>query len=182
MKSLAFVVRLCCLLNRFLGQVFSWLTLGIVLVCFTVVVMRYVFSTGSVLMQDLYVWMNGVMFMGIAGYTLLREGHVRVDVFYRTAPVKRKAAIDLFGCLVFLFPFIITISLYAFPYVARSWRFMEGSSNYGGMPGLYVVKTFIIIFAVVVGIQALAMIGRSILVLSNREELVPEDYRYGENT
>jgi TRAP-type mannitol/chloroaromatic compound transport system permease small subunit len=180
MKSLAFAVRLCCLLNRFLGQVFSWLTLGIVLVCFTVVVMRYVFSTGSVLMQDLYVWMNGVMFMGIAGFTLLKEGHVRVDLFYRTASFKRKAISDLIGCLVFLFPFVISISLYAFPYVARSWQFMEGSANYGGMPGLYVVKSFIIVFAVVVGIQALAMMGRSILVLANRMDLVPEDYRYRE--
>jgi TRAP-type mannitol/chloroaromatic compound transport system permease small subunit len=157
MKSLAFAVRLCCLLNRFLGQVFSWLTLGIVLVCFTVVVMRYVFSAGSILMQDLYVWMNGVMFMGIAGYTLLKEGHVRVDIFYRTASFKHKAKVDLLGCLVFLFPFIITITIYALPYVARSWRFMEGSANYGGMPGLYVVKSFILVFAFVVGIQGLAM-------------------------
>lgn len=180
MQNLALAVRLLCQINRLIGQVFSWLTLGIVLVCFSVVVLRYVFSVGFVWLQDLYVWMNGVMFMGLAGFTLLREGHVRVDIFYRTAPIKRRAAIDLFGCLVFVAPFVYVIVAYSWPYVMRSWQFMEGSANYGGMPGLYVVKSFILVFAAVVSIQAFAMIGRSILVLADRHDLVPADYRYEE--
>jgi TRAP-type mannitol/chloroaromatic compound transport system permease small subunit len=157
------------------------LSLGIVLVCFTVVVLRYVFSMGFVWMQDLYVWMNGVMFMGIAGYTLLKEGHVRVDIFYRTAPFKRRAWVDIIGCVAFIAPFIYVIVSYLTPYVQRSWRFQEGSPNFGGMEGFFVVKTFILVFAAVIAIQALAMIGRSILTLANRDDLVPEDYRYKEN-
>lgn len=180
MKNLALAVRFLCQINQFLGQLFSWFTLGIVLVCFTVVVLRYAFGMGFVWLQDLYVWLNGVMFMGIAGFTLLREGHVRVDIFYRTASEKRKALVDLFGCLIFIFPFILTIISFSWPFVRRSWSFMEGSANYGGMPGLYVVKTFIIVFAVVIGLQGLAMAGRSILILANRSELVPEIYRYKE--
>lgn len=180
MQNLALAVRLLCQINRLIGQLFSWLTLGIVVVCFSVVVLRYVFSVGFVWLQDLYVWMNGVMFMGLAGFTLLREGHVRVDIFYRTAPIKRRAAIDLFGCLVFIFPFVYVVVAYSWPYVMRSWRFMEGSANYGGMPGLFVVKSFILVFAAVVTIQAIAMIGRSILVLKDRHDLVPDDYRYEE--
>lgn len=180
MQNLALAVRFLCQINRLIGQLFSWLTLAIVLVCFTVVVLRYVFSIGFVWMQDLYVWMNGIMFMGIAGFTLLREGHVRVDIFYRTASIKRRAIVDLFGCFIFVFPFMTVIVSYAWPYVKRSWTFMEGSANYGGMPGLYVLKSFIIVFAVVITIQALAMVGRSILVLASREDLVPSDYRYEE--
>ncbi|WP_108124987.1 TRAP transporter small permease subunit [Saccharospirillum mangrovi] len=181
MKYLALMVRSLCHLNRLLGQVFSWFTLAIVLVCFTVVVLRYIFSIGFVWMQDLYVWLNGAMFMGIAGYTLLREGHVRVDVFYRTAPKTRRAWIDIGGALIFITPFIFTIVHYSTPYVLRSWSFMEGSSNYGGMPGLYVMKSFILVFAAVIALQGLAMIGRSILVLKQREDLIPEDYRYEEH-
>ncbi|KGK42986.1 C4-dicarboxylate ABC transporter permease [Nitrincola sp. A-D6] len=180
MKMLSLLIRLICRINLILGHVFSWFSLGIVLVCFTVVVMRYFFSSGSVWMQDLYVWLNGMMFMGIAGFTLLQNGHVRVDIFYRPAGIRRKALVDMIGAIVFIAPFLYIISVYSFPYVQRSWRFMEGSANFGGMQGLYVVKSFILVFVAVVALQALAMVMRSILILSNNEALVPESYRYKE--
>lgn len=64
------------------------------------------------------------------------------------------------------------------PYVQRSWRLMENSANVGGMPGLYVLKTFILVFVALVALQGLAMAIRSILVLAKREDLIPEDFRY----
>lgn len=178
MQALALIVRLISGINRVLGQVFSWLTLAIVLVCFSVVVLRYVFGTGFIWLQDLYVWMNGVMFTGIAGYTLLKNGHVRVDIFYRKATVRFKAWIDLVGFGIFMVPFSSVLLFWSLPYVERSWRFMEGSRNMGGMPGLYVVKSFVLVFAAVILLQGLAMALRSILVLANREELLPPSLRY----
>lgn len=178
MRILSLLIRAICRFNQALGYIFSWFTLGIVLICFTVVVLRYFFSTGFVWMQDLFVWLNGIMFMGIAGYTLMQGQHVRVDIFYRPATVKRKALIDLIGSFIFIGPFVYTIILFALPYVRRSWRLLEGSANYGGMPGLYIVKSFIIVFAVVIALQAIAMVCRSILILRNREDLVPEYYQY----
>lgn len=180
MKALAFIVRFLSGINQIIGQVFSWLTLGIVLVCFTVVVMRYVFSAGFVWMQDLYVWMNAVMFTGIAGYTLLKNGHVRVDIFYRKASARFKAWVDLIGFFIFMVPFSAVLLYWSWPYVQRSWNFMEGSRNIGGMPGLYVIKSFVIVFAVVILLQGLAMALRSVLVLANREELLPPSMRYEE--
>jgi TRAP-type mannitol/chloroaromatic compound transport system permease small subunit len=178
MQLLSLLVRLICRINIILGHFFSWFSLGIVLVCFTVVVLRYFFSTGFVWMQDLYVWLNGMMFMGIAGFTLFQNGHVRVDVFYRPASIRRKAWVDLIGCILFVAPFLYILTTYSLPYVQRSWRFMEGSSNFGGMPGLYVVKSFLLVFVVVIALQAVAMVMRSILILTKNEELVPENYRY----
>ena len=178
MRVLALLVRVICGLNTVLGYLFSWFSLGIVLVCFTVVVLRYAFSMGFVWMQDLYVWMNALMFTGIAGFTLLRNGHVRVDVFYRPASTRRKAMVDLFGSLFFIGPFVYVIVSWSLPYVQRSWRFMESSQNMGGMPGLYVVKSFILVFAAVIALQAVAMALRSILVLTNNEELLPDSLRY----
>jgi TRAP-type mannitol/chloroaromatic compound transport system permease small subunit len=64
------------------------------------------------------------------------------------------------------------------PYVQRSWRILENSANIGGMPGLYVLKTFIVVFGVLVILQGLAMLIRSALVLTNREDLIPANYRY----
>jgi len=176
--SVARIVTAICALNGFLGYVFSWFTLGIVLVCFLVVVLRYAFATSFVWMQDLYVWMNGAMFTGIAGYVLMRNGHVRVDIFYRPWSVRRKAWLDLIGFFVFLAPFAVTVLVWSWTYVQRSWRFTESSMNVGGMPGLFVVKSFILLFAVVILLQGFAMVLRSILVLNGREELLPNDLRY----
>lgn len=178
MRAIALIITAISSVNALLGRVFSWFTLGIVVVCFTVVALRYAFSTGFVWMQDLYVWMNGIMFTGIAGYVLMKEGHVRVDIFYRPAELRRKAWIDLIGTTVFLAPFTYVVVIYSWAYVSRSWRFGETSGNIGGLPGLYILKSFIIVFAVVVALQGLAMALRSILVIMNREDLLPPALRY----
>jgi TRAP-type mannitol/chloroaromatic compound transport system permease small subunit len=178
LQFLALSVRAISAFNRVVGEVLSWLALGIVLVCFAVVVQRYFFHTTQLWMQDLYVWLSGAMFTGVAAYALMRDQHVRVDIFYRPWPIRRKAIADLIGTLVFLIPYVIVITLYAWPFVARSWRLYEGSANVGGMPGLFILKSFIIVFTVTIGLQGLAIIARSILVLSGREELLPEALRY----
>lgn len=178
MRALASVVRAICALNTLLGRIFAFASLAVVLICFVVVVMRYAFSTGSVPLQDLYVWLNGMMFMGIAGYTLMRDGHVRVDIFYREAAVRTRALVDLFGCVVFVAPFVWVVVRWGWPYVERSWALGEGSANYGGMQGLYVLKSFLFVFAAVIALQAVAMALRSILVLAGREDLLPDYYRY----
>jgi TRAP-type mannitol/chloroaromatic compound transport system permease small subunit len=178
MRFLALVVRAISGLNSAIGNSLSWLSLAIVLVCFTVVLQRYIFSFSLIWMQDLYVWLNGAMFMGVAGFALMRGDHVRVDIFYRPATTRRKAMVDLFGVLVFLLPFCAVVTYYSWNYVMRSWRIAEGSANFGGMPGLYILKTFIFVFAALVALQGIAMAARSILVLAEREHLLPARLRY----
>lgn len=178
MGALAAFVRAVGGLNWLIGQILSWLALACVLVCFTVVVQRYFFHVSTLWMQDLYVWLAGAMFTGVAGFALLRQDHVRVDIFYRPAPVRRKAISDLIGVVLFLIPFMVVVWTYTFPAVRRSWSFFEASSNIGGMPGLFILKTFILVFAVLVGLQGLAMGARSILVLAGKEELLPVSMRY----
>ncbi|KKB07541.1 TRAP transporter small permease subunit [Devosia chinhatensis] len=178
MQGLAALVRGISAINWLVGQVLSWLALVCVLVCFAVVVQRYFFHTSTLWMQDLYVWVSGAMFTGVAGFALLRQDHVRVDIFYRPSSVRRKAIADLVGVILFLIPFMVVVWLYTFPAVRRSWGFYEASANIGGMPGLFILKTFILVFAVLVGLQGLAMAARSILVLSGKEELLPPTLRY----
>ena len=165
-------------LNKAIGLVFSWAALGIVLVCFSVVFERYMFGHTRLWAQDLYVWLNGAMFTGVAAFALLRGDHVRVDIFYRPASPRRKAICDLIGVLVFLLPFMYIVYTYSLGFVQRSWRLLEHSANVGGMQGLFILKSFIIVFAVLVALQGISMALRSILVLSNRNDLIPEDYRY----
>ena len=182
MTALSYLMRLINLINRLMGNIFMWLAVTIVLVCFWVVVERYVFSTTRLWMQDLYPWMNGVMFTAVAGYALYRNDHVRVDIFYRPASTLRKAWLDLLGVCIFLMPFAWVVWTYCFNFVQRSIGLMEASSNPGGMPGLWFLKSFILVFAVVIGLQGIAMAIRSILIIAGREDLVPSDYRYNYDT
>ena len=70
MRTIATIIRAISGLNRLVGNLFAWLSLGIVLVCFTVVIQRYALGTSHVWMQDLYVWLNGAMFTAVAGFAL----------------------------------------------------------------------------------------------------------------
>ncbi len=178
MTLIAAVIRLICALNVFVGRACAWLSLGVVLVCFTVVVQRYVFAISYVWMQDLYIWLSGAMFTAVAGFALQRDDHVRVDIFYRPAPLRRKALIDLFGVAFFLLPFTWVVYEYSTPFVVRAWSYHEASANVGGMPGLFILKSFIILFAALIALQGVAMALRSVLVLAGREALLPEKLRY----
>ena len=179
MGALAVFVRAVGGLNWLIGQALAWLALACVLVCFTVVVQRYFFHVSVLWVQDLYVWIAGAMFTGVAGFALLRDDHVRVDIFYRPASVRRKAIADLIGVFLFLLPFMYVVWTVGWTAVARSWSYYEGSSNIGGMPGLFILKSFVLVFAVLVALQGLAMAARAVLVLANREDLLPNDLRYG---
>lgn len=182
MVALSYLMRGINLLNRIIGNVFMWLAVAIVAVCFWVVIERYFFANTRLWMQDLYPWMNGVMFTAVAGYALYRNDHVRVDIFYRPASNLRKAWLDLLGVCIFLMPFAYVVWTYCFNFVQRSIRLMEASANPGGMPGLWVLKSFILVFAVVIALQGIAMAIRSILIIAGRADLVPEDYRYAYDT
>ncbi len=173
MQVIGRLAAIICVINTIVGKTVAWLSLAIVLVCFTVVVQRYVFATSYVWMQDLYIWLNGAMFTAVAGFALMRDNHVRVDIFYRPASEKKKATIDLIGVFLFLLPTMYVVWTYSLPFVKRSWKYTEGSANVGGMPGLYVLKTFILVFCVLVALQGIAMILRSVLVLAGRSDLVP---------
>lgn len=178
MRFLAGIAASICAINLFIGRTFAWLSLAIVAVCFTVVVQRYLFAVSYGWMQDLYIWLNGAMFTAVAGFALLNDDHVRVDIFYRPARMRTRALVDLIGVVLFLLPFTWVVYLYSMPFVLRAWSYHEGSANVGGMPGLFILKSFIIAFTALLALQGVAMIIRSLLVLSGRDALVPKSMRY----
>tara|TARA_R110002073_G_scaffold274570_2_gene438058 strand:- start:1366 stop:1923 length:558 start_codon:yes stop_codon:yes gene_type:complete len=178
MNGLSAIMRAITGVNRLIGVTFAWLALAIVVICFWVVVERYAFGNTRLWMQDLYPWLNGVLFTAVAAYALYHDDHVRVDIFYRPASAVTKAWMDLVGVLVFLLPFTWIVWTYSFTFVARSWGLQEGSSNPGGAPGLFLVKGFILVFAVTIALQGIAMLIRSVLIIRGREDLVPDDFRY----
>ena len=171
MKVLAELVRVIDHLNDTIGRVVAWLTLAMVLVTFSVVVFRYVFSLGWVWMQESYVWLHGIIFMLGAGYTLLHNGHVRVDIFYRPKSDEKKAWVDLLGVIFLLLPVITFAFLGSWDYVLKSWMSLEESREAGGLPGLFLLKTVIWGFCVCVALQGVSLASRSILIISKQEHL-----------
>ncbi len=160
-------------LNDTVGRTVSWLTLFMVLVQFALVLMRYVFGVGNVLIQESMWYMHGTLFMAAAGYTLLKDGHVRVDIFYRGATARRKALVDLCGVLFLLVPFCILMAWSGFPYVAASWEALEGSRETSGIPYVYLLKTVILVFVALVFLQGVSMALKSLLVLSGAPPVPP---------
>jgi len=165
MQQLARFVRGIDRLNDVIGRAVSWLTLAMVLTTFSVVVARYGFAWGRVWIQESYVWMHGAVFTLAAAYTLLHDGHVRVDIFYRPASDRFKAWINLIGAVVLLLPTVLVVLYYTIPYVQSSWVRLEMSREAGGLKGLFLYKTIIPIFCVLMALQGLSLAGRSILVL-----------------
>ncbi len=171
MDRLERFVRLVDGLNERVGRAVSWLTLAMVLVTFFVAVMRYGFAWGQVWIQESYVWMHGLVFMLGAGYTLLHQGHVRVDILYRGASLRFRAWVDLVGSLLLALPMMVTVFVVSWPYVLESWLKLESSREAGGLPGLFLLKTALLLFALLVGLQALALAMRAWLALRGRPQL-----------
>lgn len=152
-------------LNDRVGKTVSWLAITMVLLQFSVVVMRYIFGINFIAMQESVVYMHASLFMIGASYTLLHEGHVRVDIFYRDATADRQALVDLLGAVFFLLPVCAVIMWHGLPYFQQSWSMLEGSPETSGIQAVFVLKFLIVLFAGLIGLQGIAMALRSALTL-----------------
>lgn len=148
-----------------IGRITAWCCLYAVLAEFAVVVLRYALGIGSIRLQESVLYAHAALFMLAAAWTLQIDGHVRVDIFYAQARPRTRAAIDLGGALIFLLPFAAVLAKASIPYVARSWDILEGSREAGGLPFVYLLKTLIPLFALLLGLQGVAQTIRAALAL-----------------
>ena len=150
------------------GRAVAWLTLSMVVVTFVVVVLRYLFDTGWIAMQESVTYMHAVVFMLGAAYTLRHDGHVRVDIFSRRFGPRGRAMIDLAGALLLLLPVSIFIFWISWRYVADSWSVLEGSREAGGLPGVYLLKSLIILMPALLIVQGFSTVLRNLLLITGR--------------
>jgi TRAP-type mannitol/chloroaromatic compound transport system permease small subunit len=143
--------------------------LGMVLATVTVVVLRYAFDRGAIVLQESVMYMHGLAFMLGIPYALKADAHVRVDLVYGRLGPRARAAVNLAGHLLFLFPVSITIILFSYGYVASSWRILERSAEVGGIPGVFLLKTLIPLMAGLLLLQGVAEVGRALAVLRGNE-------------
>lgn len=145
-----------------IGRAVSWLTLAMVLTTFLVVVLRYVFNTGWIALQESISYMHALVFLIGASYTLKYDEHVRVDIFYRKLGDKGRAWVDLLGSLFILLPVMIFIIWISWDYIFNSWVVLEDSREAGGLAGVFLLKSVILLMAGLLILQSIALILRSL--------------------
>lgn len=155
-------------LGEWSGRAIAWLTVLMVLVQFLVVVLRYGFDLGWIGMQESVTYLHAVVFMLGAAYTLRHEGHVRVDIFYQRFGPRGRAWVDLLGTLLLLLPVCLFILITSWDYVAASWGQLESSKEPGGLPFVYLLKTLLLLMPLLLILQGVAVILKTILVLRGR--------------
>ena len=167
MNILRIIEKYIDCLNKIIGNSISWLTLIMVLVTVLVVVLRYGFSIGFIWMQESVRFMYAAVFLLCAGYTLLNDKHVRVDVLYLRMNDRNRAIVELFGNIFFLIPVCFIIFYFSWNYVINSWNQLEGSIEERGLHLVYIMKTFIWCFSIFVGLQGISNIIKSLRKITN---------------
>jgi TRAP-type mannitol/chloroaromatic compound transport system permease small subunit len=156
-------------LNEWVGRGVSWVTLLMVLVVFVDVIMRYLFNMSFVFTQELEWHLFAFVFLIGAGYTLLHDGHVRVDIIYQQVSPKTKAWINIIGVIFFLIPGCLMVIDTSLGFVADSFAVMEGSPDPGGVPYRFIIKSTITIGFSLLLLQGFSLGIHSILVLLGAE-------------
>ena len=176
MKALQTLSRRIDALNEWVGRATAWVTLGLVLVVFVDVVMRYLFKTSFVFTQELEWHLFAFIFLIGAGYTLLHDGHVRVDIIYQRLGAKGQAWVNLIGVMMLLIPGCILVLITSWKFVWNAWTIQEGSPDPGGIPLRFLVKgcipagfTLLLLQGISLGIHSLLQIAG----LETVEEVVP---------
>jgi TRAP-type mannitol/chloroaromatic compound transport system permease small subunit len=149
------------------GRVAAWTGLALVLVMAWNVLARYLLHTGSVAAQELEWHLMAPLTLLCIAFTIKHEGHVRVDIFYGRMPKRAQQIVDLFSALAILIISLIIIKL-SLAYVAQSWRIGEGSPDPGGLPHRFILKAMIPAGFVLLALQSLAWVLRTLQPLLGR--------------
>lgn len=147
-------------LNQTIGRALSFAVLALVLLQFTVVILRYVFGIGSVWMQEALIYLFASLFMLTAAYALKRDAHVRVDLWHGTASPRAKLIVDLIGTVLFLWPVAAAILFWSWRTVAQAVAIREGSAETSGIAAVWLLKVEILLFAALLALQGLATLIR----------------------
>lgn len=155
-------------ITRGIGATVSWLLIVMVLIESLIVLMRYGFDLGSIALQESVTYMHATVFLLGAAYTLQDDEHVRVDIFYRDFTPFKKAWINLCGTALILLPLSLFILWSSFAYVEQAWSIKETSGDAGGIPAVYLLKTLIPCFAILLLLQGIAEILKSLVIIFSK--------------
>lgn len=165
------IINLIDAFSEWSGRLVSWLILAMVLIVGYDVAMRYLFQTGSVALQELEWHLFALLFLLGSAYTFKHEGHVRVDIFYKSRWMndRRRAWLDLFGGIFLLLPFCLLVIISSFPFIENAFVIREASPDPGGLPWRFLLKAAIPIGFGMILLQGVAHMLRCIAFLMSKQ-------------
>ncbi len=169
MNILKKAVVVCDKINEWIGSyIVTSAVILFILVIFSNVIMRYVFNTSFVFMAELEWHVFAFIFLMGAGFTLLYDGHVRVDIFYSMMDRKKQAFINLFGVIVFLIPSCYLVLSTTIPWVIVAYKVGEVSIDPGGIPARFLLKATLPTGYFLMLIQGISLLIKSVFILMNK--------------
>jgi TRAP-type mannitol/chloroaromatic compound transport system permease small subunit len=147
------------------GKLLAWLLPLLMINTCLVVFLRYGLEQGSTYLQELSTYLHATVFMLGAGYTLKRDAHVRVDVFYRRFSARRQAWVNAIGTLVFLLPLCGYVLISSWEFVYHAWLSRAGAAAPGGIPAVYLLKALVPLMAVNLALQGVSEFCKSLATL-----------------
>ena len=145
-------------INFFFGKMSSVLILILIALVSLSVILRYIFSIGFTWLQDLYIWTHACFILFGIAYTLNKDGHVRIDILYRSFNEIRKKKINLIGSIIFGLPFCFFVITKGYDYFLRSFLISEDSKETGGLANIYILKFFIFFMGILLSIELIQKI------------------------
>jgi TRAP-type mannitol/chloroaromatic compound transport system permease small subunit len=158
----------CDTINEWIGRIFSWVIVPLVLLTVMEVIMRRFLGTPTIWSFEVLKQLYGLHFMIVAGYGLLYGSHVAVDVFTMVLSKRKKAILDLVSYLLFFFPFVIVCIWQGYSFAARSWEMKETTWSVFAPP-VYPVKTVIIIAFILLLIQGISEVIKRVSIIKGVE-------------
>ena len=147
------------------GKGAAWLSVAMVLLTFVIVILRYGFNLGWIWLQESLTYLHVTVFAVVTAWALQDDAHVRVDILYTRMNPRKRALVDFAGTLLFLVPFCIFTLVMAGPYVATSWKLLEGSREAGGLPLVFLLKSLIIVMPALLLAQSVVSLADAWRVL-----------------
>ena len=158
--------KLIAFFSEKVGIISSFLILLLIILVTVSVILRYVFSIGFIWLQDLYIWIHAIfILLGIA-FTVKNDGHVRIDLFYRSFRERKKKIVNLLETIFFGLPLTFLLIFNGLNYFLRSYNLNESSKESGGLPNIFILKFFILFL----GIMLLLEFTRQILIFLKKND------------
>lgn len=154
---MGFVSRLLHI-NDQIGTSAAVLAIFMAIGTFLVVLLRYIWGIGAIGLQETVMYAFATLWWLGAPLTFTHDSHVRVDIFYRKCSARAQRFINTLGHCLFLLPTCTLLIYLSWPYVITSWSLQETSTEPGGLPLLFLLKSLLLIGPCLLAIHVLATV------------------------
>lgn len=152
-------------ISELTGKAGRWASALLLLMIVTNVLLRFSFNMSFNFLLEIEWHLFALIFLLGGAYNVLHDKHVRVDFFYADFTDKTKKKINLFFNLFLLLPWTLVGAVTCFQYASNAWFIREASPNPGGIPAIYPIKFMIVVSFILVMLQAIADILKSVFEL-----------------